>query len=95
MCYRFVSSETGNSRSFEPLPSQRLCSYKVRFEDIGRCLRCECIITDVFGRSSEPTYAETDSVLPGNMQNHPFNLFLLILKRNGLKRSNYHNMPIC
>lgn len=61
----FVSSETGNSRSFEPLPSQRLCSYKVRFEDIGRCLRCECIITDVFGRSSEPAYAETDSVLPG------------------------------
>lgn len=61
----FVSSETGNSRSFEPLPSQRSCSYKVRFEDIGRCLRCECIITDVFGRSSEPAYAETDSVLPG------------------------------
>ena len=55
-----------NSRSFEPLPSQQSCSYKVRFEDIGRCLRCECIVTDVFGRSSEPAYAVTEFVVPGS-----------------------------
>ncbi|KAI3455940.1 hypothetical protein Pfo_012603 [Paulownia fortunei] len=61
----FFSSETGSEKSFEPFPSQRSCSYKVRFEDIGHYLRCECIVTDVFGRSSEPAYAETASVLPG------------------------------
>ncbi|XVE67511.1 hypothetical protein DITRI_Ditri08aG0166900 [Diplodiscus trichospermus] len=61
----FFSSETGDRKCFEPLPSQHSCSLKVRFEDIGRCLKCECIVTDVFGRSSEPAYAETASVLPG------------------------------
>lgn len=61
----FCSSEAGNDMSFEPLPSQRSCSYKVRLEDIGRCLRCECIVNDVFGRSSQPAYAETAAVLPG------------------------------
>ncbi|XWS67442.1 hypothetical protein CRYUN_Cryun04dG0006800 [Craigia yunnanensis] len=62
---RFFSSETGDRKSFEPLPSQSSCSFRVRFEDIGRCLKCECIVTDVFGRSSEPAYAETAPVLPG------------------------------
>ncbi|CAI9089689.1 OLC1v1024308C2 [Oldenlandia corymbosa var. corymbosa] len=62
----FCSSEMTSGRSFEPLPSQQSCSYKVRYEDIGRCLRCECIVSDVFGRSSEPAYAETDYVVPGN-----------------------------
>nr|DAD37235.1 TPA_asm: hypothetical protein HUJ06_007876 [Nelumbo nucifera] len=61
----FCSSEAGDNKCFETLPSQRTCSYKVRLEDIGRCLRCECIVTDVFGRSSEPTVAETSPVLPG------------------------------
>ncbi|XP_052179549.1 187-kDa microtubule-associated protein AIR9 [Diospyros lotus] len=61
----FCSSEAGNDLSFEPLTSQRSCSFKVRLEDIGRCLRCECIVTDVFGRSSYPAYAETDPILPG------------------------------
>lgn len=61
----FCSSEVGDRKSYEPLPTQRSCSYKVRFEDIGRCLRCECIVTDVFGRSTEPVYAETAPVLPG------------------------------
>ncbi|KAJ9163220.1 hypothetical protein P3X46_022912 [Hevea brasiliensis] len=61
----FCSSVVGDRDSFEPLPSQHSCSYKVRLEDIGRCLRCECIVTDVFGRSSEPAYAETAAVLPG------------------------------
>ncbi|KAK3188669.1 hypothetical protein Dsin_028230 [Dipteronia sinensis] len=61
----FCLSEGGDEKSFEVLPAQRSCSYKVRFEDIGRCLRCECIVNDVFGRSSEPAYAETAPVLPG------------------------------
>ncbi|KAM7505783.1 hypothetical protein LguiB_004687 [Lonicera macranthoides] len=61
----FCSSETGDDKSFEQLPSQRSCSYKVRFEDIGRCLKCECIVTDVFGRSSESAYVETAAILPG------------------------------
>ncbi|WMV15560.1 hypothetical protein MTR67_008945 [Solanum verrucosum] len=61
----FISTETGNNKSFEPLPSQRSCSYRLRFEDIGRSLRCECIVSDVFGRSSDPVYAETPSVSPG------------------------------
>lgn len=61
----YCSSEAGNNNSFELLPSQRSCSYKVRFEDIGYHLRCECIVSDVFGRSSEPAYVETASILPG------------------------------
>ncbi|XP_031377815.1 187-kDa microtubule-associated protein AIR9 isoform X1 [Punica granatum] len=61
----FCSSEEGNKEPFEPLASQTSCSYKVRLEDVGRCLRCECIVTDVFGRSTEPVYAETAPVLPG------------------------------
>ncbi|XP_058200285.1 187-kDa microtubule-associated protein AIR9 isoform X1 [Rhododendron vialii] len=61
----FCSSEAGNDMSFEPLPSQRSCSYKLRLEDIGLCLRCECIVNDVFGRSSQPAYADTATVLPG------------------------------
>ncbi|KAG8652144.1 187-kDa microtubule-associated protein AIR9 isoform X2 [Manihot esculenta] len=61
----FCSSVIGDRDSFEPLPSQHSCSYKVRLEDVGRSLRCECIVTDVFGRSSELAYAETAAVLPG------------------------------
>jgi len=51
--------------SFELLPAQHSCSYKLQFEDIGRRFRCECIVTDVFGRLSELAYAETAAVLPG------------------------------
>ncbi|VFQ97381.1 unnamed protein product [Cuscuta campestris] len=61
----FISSENGSEIFFEPLPSQHSCSYKVRFEDIGHSIRCECIATDIFGRSSDPAYAETASILPG------------------------------
>ncbi|KAH9747829.1 187-kDa microtubule-associated protein AIR9 [Citrus sinensis] len=61
----FCSSDEGDTKSFEPLPAQHSCSYKVRLEDIGRCLRCECMVTDVFGRSSEPAYAETAPIVPG------------------------------
>ncbi|CAN1812949.1 187-kDa microtubule-associated protein AIR9 [Linum perenne] len=61
----FRSSESGESNCFDPLTTQVSCSYKVRLEDIGRCLKCECIVYDVFGRSSEPAYAATAAVLPG------------------------------
>ncbi|XP_043702000.1 187-kDa microtubule-associated protein AIR9 [Telopea speciosissima] len=61
----FCTSDKGDKTSFEPLPSQCLSSYKVRLEDIGRCLRCDCIVTDTFGRSSEPASSETAAVVPG------------------------------
>jgi hypothetical protein len=50
---------------FEPLTSQRTCSYKVRLEDVGYTLRCEAITSDVFGRSAEPAFVVTSSVTPG------------------------------
>lgn len=62
---RFCTSVTENINSFEQMPSQCSCSYKLRFEDIGRQLRCECIMSDVFGRSSEPAYVNTATILPG------------------------------
>ncbi|CAH8333213.1 unnamed protein product [Eruca vesicaria subsp. sativa] len=61
----FRSLESGNEISYEALSSEISCSYKVRLEDIGRCLKCECVVHDVFGRSSEPAYAETDPISPG------------------------------
>ncbi|KAL2930498.1 hypothetical protein RDABS01_035908 [Bienertia sinuspersici] len=61
----YYSSDSGDCRSWEMFSSESLCSYKLRFEDIGHHLRCECIVTDIFGRSSEPVYAETASILPG------------------------------
>ncbi|KAJ4976364.1 hypothetical protein NE237_001470 [Protea cynaroides] len=62
----FCTSDEGDGKTFEPMPSQRSCSYKVRLEDIGRCLRCECIVADVFGRSSKSASSETAAVLPGS-----------------------------
>lgn len=64
--FRFCSSEVGDSFSYHPLPNQSSCSYRVRLEDIGHCLKCECVVTDVFGRSGEVVYIETTPVLPGN-----------------------------
>ncbi|TKW30421.1 hypothetical protein SEVIR_2G035700v4 [Setaria viridis] len=61
----FVSSGSGEDQSFEPLATQCSRSYKVRFEDIGRCLKCECFATDVFGRSSELVSAVTTTIAPG------------------------------
>lgn len=61
----FVSNGSGEDKSFEPLVTQCSRSYKVRFEDIGRCLKCECFVTDIFGRSSELVSAVTAPVLPG------------------------------
>ncbi|GFP95964.1 187-kda microtubule-associated protein air9 [Phtheirospermum japonicum] len=44
----FFSSESGMDKSFEPFPSQRSCSYKVRFEDIGETGRMyEANVDDV------------------------------------------------
>uniref|UniRef100_A0A1D1Z6I6 Protein phosphatase 1 regulatory subunit pprA n=1 Tax=Anthurium amnicola TaxID=1678845 RepID=A0A1D1Z6I6_9ARAE len=61
----YYSTDIDNSRSFETLPSQHSCSYKLRLEDIGRCLKCECIAMDVFGRSSEPVSVVSSPILPG------------------------------
>lgn len=61
----FYSVGTGPYQSFETFPTQQSRSYKVRLEDIGRCLKCECTITDVFGRSTEPVSAVTSPILPG------------------------------
>ncbi|KAG2639914.1 hypothetical protein PVAP13_2KG050900 [Panicum virgatum] len=61
----FVSSGSGENQSFEPLATQCSRSYKVRFEDIGRCVKCECFVTDVFGRSSELVSAVTAPILAG------------------------------
>ncbi|KAL8129516.1 hypothetical protein V2J09_018671 [Rumex salicifolius] len=62
---KYRSSEAGDIKSFEALPSQGSCSYRLRSEDIGHCLKCECIVSDVFGRSSEPACTETIQILPG------------------------------
>lgn len=65
--YQWLSSLDieDSSKSYERLSSQHSCSYKMRLEDIGRFLKCECIVTDLFGRSSEPAFAETGPILPG------------------------------
>ena len=55
----------GDDKTFEPLPAQRSCSYRMRLEDVGCSLKCECIVTDVFGRSAELAYAETGPILAG------------------------------
>lgn len=62
---RFYSIGTQPYQSFEPFPSQCCNSYRVRLEDIGRCLKCECTVTDVFGRSTGPVSAVTSPILPG------------------------------
>jgi hypothetical protein len=38
--------------------------YKVRLEDVGYCLRCECVVLDLFGRSTEPVIVITSPVVP-------------------------------
>ncbi|XP_064982963.1 187-kDa microtubule-associated protein AIR9-like [Musa acuminata AAA Group] len=61
----FSSIGDGEHQSFEILPSQLSSSYKVCFEDIGRRFKCECTVTDVFGRSSNTVSAQTSAILPG------------------------------
>lgn len=61
----YYSSDSGDARSWEMYSSESSCSYRLCFEDIDRYLRCECIVTDVFGRSSDPVYTESTPILPG------------------------------
>ncbi|KAH9610756.1 hypothetical protein KSS87_003287, partial [Heliosperma pusillum] len=63
--YQWYSSDPGDANSLKVLSSQHSCSYKLCFEDISCILRCECIVTDVFGRSSEPVFADSTPILPG------------------------------
>ncbi|XP_076908814.1 187-kDa microtubule-associated protein AIR9-like isoform X1 [Bidens hawaiensis] len=60
----YICSETGGEQ-FEPIQSQCSCSYKLQFNDIGCCFKCECIVIDAFGRSSEPAYYVVTPVSPG------------------------------
>ncbi|CAK9872005.1 unnamed protein product [Sphagnum jensenii] len=50
--------------TYERLALQQACMYKVRLEDVGYCLRCECIVLDLFGRSTEPVIVITSPVVP-------------------------------
>lgn len=59
------SSVPGTTDSFEGLPTQRGCSYKVRTEDIGYSIHCECVVTDIFDRSSSPVTVVSATVAPG------------------------------
>lgn len=59
------SSGPGTTDSFESLPSQRGCSYKVRTEDIGYTICCECIVVDVFERLSSPVTVVSAAIAPG------------------------------
>ncbi|XP_074276682.1 187-kDa microtubule-associated protein AIR9 [Silene latifolia] len=63
--YQWYSSEPGDANSLKVLSSQHSCSYKLCFEDISCILRCECIVTDVFGRASEPVFVDSTPILPG------------------------------
>lgn len=62
---RSRSSGMGTTDSFESLPSQRGCSYKVRTEDIGFTIRCECIVVDAFDRLSSPVTVVSAAIAPG------------------------------
>ncbi|CAM6096301.1 unnamed protein product [Calypogeia fissa] len=57
--------EHGDAEDFETIALQRACTYKVRLEDVGYCMRCECIISDIFGRVAEPVSCVTPPVGPG------------------------------
>ncbi|KMZ63756.1 hypothetical protein ZOSMA_39G00270, partial [Zostera marina] len=63
--YQWFFSKDGDAEEFEILHSQCSQTYKLRLEDIGRCLKCDCIVTDVFGRSSSIVSAVTVPISPG------------------------------
>ncbi|KAH9288233.1 hypothetical protein KI387_032350, partial [Taxus chinensis] len=63
--YQWSRSESGDSQTFEALLIQRSCSYKVRLEDVGCWLQCECVVSDIFDRSSEHVSAISGPVSPG------------------------------
>ncbi|KAG6542402.1 hypothetical protein Mapa_016231 [Marchantia paleacea] len=57
--------EQGDADDFEAIALQRACTYKVRLEDVGYCMRCECLVSDIFGRMAEPVACVTPPVNPG------------------------------
>ncbi|KAH7307676.1 hypothetical protein KP509_22G071800 [Ceratopteris richardii] len=50
---------------FEPLHAQHGCSYRARTEDIGHYIHCECIVTDLFDRTSVPATVVSAVIAPG------------------------------
>ncbi|GAQ78250.1 AIR9 protein [Klebsormidium nitens] len=60
--YQWSRSAPGSPEHFSPLPAQRSVSYKVRLDDVGRHLKCECTVVDVFGRAAPPVACVTDVV---------------------------------
>jgi hypothetical protein len=73
--------EHGDSEDFETVALQRACTYKVRLEDVGYCMRCECIVSDVFGRVAEPVSCITPPVGPGLSNQDSSVLFSLLFFR--------------
>lgn len=63
--YQWSRSESGDTQTFEPLLLQRSCSYKVRLEDVGCWLQCDCVVSDIFDRFSEHVSALSGPVSPG------------------------------
>ncbi|KAJ4758953.1 Outer arm dynein light chain 1 protein [Rhynchospora pubera] len=62
----YYSISMDETQSFEVLAHAHNSRwYKLRYEDIGRCIKCECTVNDAFGRSSIPASATTSPVLPG------------------------------
>jgi hypothetical protein len=58
-------SAPGSSERFTPLPNQRSVSYKVRLDDVGCHLKCDCTVVDIFGRAAEPVACVTEVVRAG------------------------------
>jgi hypothetical protein len=58
-------SAPGSSERFSPLPNQRSVSYKVRLDDVGCHLKCDCTVVDIFGRAAEPVACVTEVVRAG------------------------------
>lgn len=68
---RFISKDK-DTEEFELLHSQCSQTYKLHLEDIGRCLKCDCTVTDIFGRSSNTVSAVTVPISPGHYSNFIF-----------------------
>ncbi|GBG82552.1 hypothetical protein CBR_g34929 [Chara braunii] len=68
--YQWYRSGEGNGGKFSEIRQQRSCTYKVKLEDVGCYLRCECIVSDVFGRTAPPVYALSQCVVAGRIVIH-------------------------
>eukprot|EP00244_Chara_vulgaris_P002825 TRINITY_DN14979_c0_g1_i1.p1 TRINITY_DN14979_c0_g1~~TRINITY_DN14979_c0_g1_i1.p1 ORF type:complete len:562 (+),score=91.22 TRINITY_DN14979_c0_g1_i1:208-1893(+) len=66
--YQWYRSGEGNGGKFSEIRQQRSCTYKVKLEDVGCYLRCECIVSDVFDRTAPPVYARSQCVVAGTPQ---------------------------